>query len=148
MSGQILATVISKGIELKLVEREIPEIQRRSISSLTDASEEEISSRIEDWKWPDFVKFFNSLYQVHFGPAPKLKISDRGKYKAMIESSVEHYGAETFKKMIEWLFQNYKSYPQWSAVTFSLVCGTHYYATMIHQKVVSTTNVEIKDTNW
>lgn len=144
---QCIATLYSKGIELIMLEAEIPERSKRGSSPFSKSAKAEEKS-VASWKWMDFLKFYNSLYEGIFGPAPKLTIADKGKYKSMIEMSVDHYGAETFKKMIEWLFDNYKSYPQWDAVSINLVCGTHYYAAMIQQKVKATESVTLKEVTW
>jgi|GEM_PF-3975810 len=133
-------------IELTMVDAEIPEKSKRGSSPFGKSVKKEVPSN--SWKWMDYLNFFNSLYEDHFGPAPKLTLAAKGKFKSMIEMSVNHYGGETFKKMIEWMFDNYKSYPQWDSVSLSLVCGTHYYAAMIQQKVKATESVVLKEVTW
>jgi hypothetical protein len=53
----------------------------------------------------------------------------------MIAPSIQHWGPEFFKQMIDWIFVNYYQYPKLNTITISLVCGSHYWVEVIAQAV-------------
>lgn len=88
------------------------------------------AKEIKDWKWRDFSNYFYDSYTKKIG-SPWVSIKQRNSRKTIIEQSYEFWGKEVFKAMIDWLFDNYKDYPQWEGIHIGLICGTHYWAKMI-----------------
>jgi hypothetical protein len=86
---------------------------------------------VKDWKWMDFYNYFDSQYVKIIGKARWVTIKQRNAKKRVIEQSYEFWGKDVFKAMIDWLFANYKDYPQWKDLDIGLICGSHYWAKMI-----------------
>jgi len=84
-----------------------------------------------NWKWRDFYNYFDDQYAAVIGNVPWTTIKQINAKKKIIEQSYEFWGKDVFKAMIDWLFDNYKDYPQWESISISLVCGSHYWAKMI-----------------
>lgn len=83
------------------------------------------------WDWMDFFYYFEDQYTKKIGGNRWVTIKQRNSKKKIIEQSYEFWGKDVFKAMIDWLFENYKDYPQWNEVSLGLVCGSHYWAKMI-----------------
>jgi len=95
------------------------------------------------WQWRDFYNYFSDKHTVVIGPfseAPKI-VNAR---KAVIEQSYESQGKDVFKAMIDWVFDNYKDFPQWETVGINLICGAHYWARYIGAKAKEQIEVDKK----
>jgi hypothetical protein len=88
---------------------------------------------VQDWKWMDFWNYFEDQYSRHCG-YHWITMKQRNSKKAVIEQSYNYWGKDVFKAMIDWLFENYKDFPQWKEVNMGLICGAHYWAKMIAEK--------------
>ena len=86
---------------------------------------------VKDWKWRDFYNYFDDKYAKIVGGNRWVTIKERNAKKRVIEQSYEFWGKDVFKAMIDWLFENYKDYPQWKEVHIGLICGSHGWAKMI-----------------
>ena len=86
---------------------------------------------VNDWKWRDFYSYFDDQYAKIVGGKRWVTAKERNSKKRIIEQSYEFWGKDVFKGMIDWLFENYKDYPQWKDVHIGLICGAHGWAKMI-----------------
>jgi hypothetical protein len=85
---------------------------------------------VKYWGWIDFWNYFQKKYYETFGNSWG-SVKQRNSKKKIIEQSYEYWGKDVFKAMIDWLFDNYKDYPQWSSLHIGLICGAHGWAKMI-----------------
>ena len=90
---------------------------------------------VEAWGWMDFYDYFEDSY-LDAKNAEPIRLSNRakGKWKTAIEKSYNFWGKETFRVMIDWMFDNAKDYPEWKSLDFSLLCGCHNWAKMIGEQ--------------
>ena len=91
---------------------------------------------IEDWNWLDFFNYFEDKHRETIGNAHWYNFKQRNSRKKVIEQSFTFWGKEIFKSMIDWLFENYKDYPQWEDIHIGLVCGSHGWAKMIGENAI------------
>jgi hypothetical protein len=100
---------------------------------------------VQFWTWKDFQNYFDAEYARLIGrAAPILANGEVKKRSAIIASSVKLRGGVLFKAMIDWLFANYKRYPQWDLVAINLICGKHYWANMIADQAEKSMKYQIK----
>jgi hypothetical protein len=84
----------------------------------------------EYWGWMDFFRYFEDEYTKRFGHR-WVTLKQRNSKKQVIEQSIKERGAVLYKAMIDWVFENYKDFPEWNEVHIGLVSGAHGYANMI-----------------
>jgi hypothetical protein len=89
---------------------------------------------VEDWNWMDFFHYFEDKYTEKTGLSHWYNMKQKNAKKGVIEQSFKFWGKEFFRAMIDWLFDNYKDYPQWNDLHIGLVCGAHGWAKMIGEK--------------
>lgn len=132
----------------ELIACEIPSI-KRSASHYQDEEPFDTDSP-NSWKWSNFVAYWNLRYKEAFDTTMdhhRLHFKNRGRFKGMIEPTIEARGAETLKAMIDFVFDNYKSFPNWS-LQIGMVCGSHYLSDDIFDKVCRMKEKEIKEASW
>lgn len=94
-----------------------------------------IPTNVEKWTWKHFVQYYDTLYSEYTNRVkPGRDYRDNMKLKVMTESSISRWGKPLLKEMIEWLFRNYKDYPQWDLANPSLVMAKHGWSNMIADK--------------
>ena len=98
--------------------------------------------------WTRYLKYWNSAYKKAIGTPSGLNSKQQNNYKKMIEYSVEQWGEDTFKKMIDWVFENYQNYPQWNSISMSLICGSHYWSSYIAQRVQLAEKNKLDEVDW
>lgn len=95
------------------------------------------------WQWKDFYLYFSDQHTAIIGPVWE-SVKQMNAKKAIIEQSYEFWGKDVFKAMIDWVFDNYKDFPQWESVGISLVCGSHYWAKHIAKEAKKQIEVDKK----
>ena len=91
---------------------------------------------LEDWTWINFVQYWNHRYHKTLGILPPgLGKREMGRLKGTIEPSLEHWGNEIFRDMIDYVFDSVAYYPQWKNLTIGIICGNHYWVQEISRKV-------------
>jgi hypothetical protein len=86
---------------------------------------------IECWKWLDFFNYFDDQHAKKIGKKRWTTLKERNSRKKIIEQSCDFRGKDVFKAMIDWVFENYRDYPDWKDIHIGLVCGSHGWANMI-----------------
>lgn len=136
--------------EMTLVIDDIP-ASKRSRRTIGDTLEEEYDvDNVDTWTWINYVAYWNKkLFHTFNTSANSVKLGqrNRGKYKGMIEPTMEHRGKAMLKDMIDFVFDNYQNFPKWS-LQFELVCGSHYWSNFICEKVLIGKKNELKEVSW
>lgn len=89
----------------------------------------------EKAKWKQYLDYFDECYMEYLNRTPPARsIKSTTKYKKLIETAIEHWGEETFKKMIEWICKHANEYPNLT-IDINLVVGGHRWANFIAQQV-------------
>jgi hypothetical protein len=102
----------------------------------------------EEVSWTEYLKYWNKAYKRTIGTPSGLGSKQQKQYKKMIEYSVNQWGGPFFKKMIDWVFENYQHYPQWNYISLSLVCGSHYWSGYIAQRVQLAEKNKLDEVDW
>jgi len=101
--------------------------------------------KVEDWNWLDFWNYFESKHKEVLGKEHWYNFQQRNAKKGIIEQSYGYWGKDVFKAMIDWLYENYRQYPQWNDIHIGLVCGAHGWAKLIGQQAKK--QIEL-DNHW
>lgn len=96
---------------------------------------------VDYWSWLDFYFYFENRYASNFG-GRNTSIYTRNSKKKAIEKAIDVWGRQTFKAMIDWLFDNYKDHPEWKSLHIGLLCGNHNWAKMIGENAIKQMEVD------
>lgn len=131
-------------MELKLGDKPMPKATNKDVlSSIYDEKPKEIKAssyykevELEDWGWMQFIQYWDDRYRETLERIPPGHPKrEYPKLKNMIEYSINHWGREIFKAMIDYVFDNLAYYPKWDNPSIGLVCGAHYYSNLIANEV-------------
>lgn len=99
---------------------------------------------VNDWTWLDFFNYFEAQKFQKTPIRNSCSLRERNSRKKTIEKAMETWGRQTFKAMIDWLFDNYKDHPEWKSLHIGLLCGNHNWAKMIGENAIKQMEVDKK----